>query len=194
MRWTLFAFFAFLACAFDAGAQPLIVIHIGNYDVVPSFMLLLIGFVALWAPQSSALWAGLFLGILTDCLARLPGTDGRAVIALLGPNALGLLLAAYTVVQIRGVFKRESPLTLVVCVFLAGIMALLLTVMIITGRGVYTEPISGWHGLGQLARGMLNLVYTALLALPLGWLFEKSRPLWGFEGTGPAAGRRQAAP
>jgi cell shape-determining protein MreD len=194
MRWTLFALVAFFACALDAGIEPLIVINVAGYDVFPSFMLLLTGFVALWASQASALWAGLILGLLTDCLVRLPGTDSRQVIALVGPNALGFLLAAYTVVQIRGVFKRESALALAICVFLAGIMALLMTVMIITARGLYTEPIPGWHGLGQLARGMMCLVYTSLLALPLGWLLGKTLPIWGFENAGPSTGRRQPPP
>ncbi len=194
MRWTVFAAFAFLACALDAGAQPLMVVHILGMDIVPNFLLLLTAFVALWAPQSSSIWAGLLLGLLTDCLVRLPATDGRTYMALLGPNALGYALAAYTVVQIRNIFKRESAIALTVCLFLAGIMAFLLTIMIITGRGVYTEPIPGWHGLPQLGRAALCLLYSSILALPLGWLLEKTRPLWGFENTGINTGRRQPAP
>jgi rod shape-determining protein MreD len=194
MRWTLFVAFAFLACALDAGAQPLIVIRIMGLEIVPNFLLILTAFVALWAPQPTAVWAGLILGLLTDCLVRLPASDGRAYIALLGPNALGYALAAYTVIQIRNIFKRESAIALTVCLFLAGIMAFLLTIMLITGRGVYTEPIPGWHALPQLARAMACLLYSSILALPLGWLLEKTRPLWGFDNAGQNSGRRQPSP
>jgi cell shape-determining protein MreD len=144
-------------------------------------MLILCTFVALWAPVTTCLWAALILGFLTDCLTRLPAHDGSGMLTLLGPNALGFCLAAYTVTQIRPVLRKDSIWTIPVSVLLGGLLAALLTVMLITGRGVYTDPIPGWHGLTQLMTRVGSLVYTCIVALPVAWALSRSLGLWSFE-------------
>ena len=54
-------------------------------------------------------------------------------------------------------------------------------VAVLTLRGVLpTDPLPEWHAADQLLQRMLQLVYTALLAAPIGWLLRRTNRWWMF--------------
>jgi cell shape-determining protein MreD len=177
MNWPVFALFAYVAAALDLG--------LGSLPVVgeASFILILAVFVGLNAPGSVVAWALLILGLLVDLQ---PGPVHGAV--LLGPGALGFLAGAYAVLQLRTLLFRESVMTLAVMVLAVGVFVQLVMVALLTMRGLpmIAEPIAGWNAADQLAHRFMQLLYTAALSVPVGWVLIRSRPLWGFAGKGRA--------
>jgi rod shape-determining protein MreD len=180
MRWLIFSIFAFVLLALEIGLRNLLHVEIGGDWVSPSFVLVLLVFVSIWAPPRVALWSGLILGALLD-LAPQSSPTLPAGFVLLGPAALGGLLAAYAVVQLRGLVYRESPLAAAVLVFVAGIFMHLMIVAVLSFRGVLYHPLEGWTAAGQLFHRFWILLYSAVLALPLGYALTKTLPMWGFE-------------
>jgi len=186
MNWLTFAISAFLAWALQLGLRGLLALPDAG-GVAPSFLLILMVFVALHAAPTTAAWAGLLVGLLVDLLpgpipiapAGRPGASQE----IIGPAAVGYLLGAYAVVQLRGLVFRESLLTLCVLVFVAGFVVELYVVTLYSIRGfgfIPAEPVHQWSAFGELGRRLLRAVYSALFALPLGWLLVKSRRYWAF--------------
>jgi len=186
MNWLTFILAAFLAWAFQLGLHGLWAIPDAG-GVAPSLLLIVMVFVALHAAATPAAWAGLLVGLTVDLL---PGPVpvapvGRATAAqeVIGPAAVGYLLGAYAVVQLRGLVFRESPLTLCLMVFAAGVVVELCVVTLYSIRGlgfVPAEPVANWSAFGELGRRLLQTVYSAVVALPIGWLLVRSRRYWAF--------------
>jgi rod shape-determining protein MreD len=187
MRWFLFAIFAFVALVLDIGLKKLLRIEIAA-GASPSFVLIVSVFVAMWAPPRVAMWSGLVVGLLVD-LSSLSPTEADGY-ALIGPAALGFMLGSYAVVQLRGLMYRDSPLALAALVFLGGVFVHLMIVAVLTVRGLpmFGYPVSGWSAATQLYERFWVLLYTAIVAVPVGFLLLKTQPFWGFEGV--KGGRR----
>ncbi|MCC7145540.1 MAG: hypothetical protein IT443_03770 [Phycisphaeraceae bacterium] len=177
MRWPVFAIAAFLGLGLEIGLRGLV--HLGAAS--PSFLLILVIYVGLSAPPLTVGWAALVLGLLTDLSAAAP-MDGRPL-DILGPAALGFLLAGYTALQFRGLVFRGSAITVAMTVFFGGLMAQLMIVAVLTIRGldfVPGEMVAGWDAPEQLVRRFFDLLYTTAWALPVGKLLMWTDPLWGF--------------
>lgn len=182
MRWLTLAVAAYAAFAVEAGLGPLLRIA----GVTPSLLLLLVAFVALWAEASAAVWAAVVLGVLADLL---PG--GVAV----GPHAVGFALGAWLVLQVRGLVFRQATWTILAMTLLVGIAAYPVAEVLVSLRfwwsGVDAAAGKDWPGFwSRLGVDTLRLLYTAVLALPLGWLLDRSAPWWRF-ATRPSAERRK---
>jgi hypothetical protein len=191
MRWFVFAIFAYLALALDQGLSVLWSDLLGGWSAAPSFMLILAVFISLWAPPRATYVAWLVLGILTDLsIPRGAAPDtGLEAFWILGPAALGYLLGAYAAVETRTLFLRESPIALAALVLFAGTFVHLLTIALITWRGVFfplNEPVPLWSGTSQLFQHALELFYTAILAVPVAMLLRKTKDWFAFdEARGP---------
>ena len=163
MRWLVFTIFAYLAFALDQGLSVLWSDLLGGWSAAPSLMLIYAVFIALWAPPRATYIAWLILGILTDL--SIPrgvagAVDGNESFWVLGPATLGYLLGAYAAVETRTLFLRESPLALAALTFFSGIFVHLLTIAILTWRGVHFplgEPLAGWSGTSQIFQHALDL-------------------------------------
>jgi hypothetical protein len=70
-------------------------------------------------------------------------------------------------------------------VFIAGICAHLLAVFLISMRSLFGNwfsvyPNLAWSPTEQLVSRFLTIVYSAVLALPLGWVLLRISPLFAF--------------
>lgn len=176
MNWIAFAAVAWISLGLELGLRD--ALQLGNSSIAPSFALLLVLFVAMWAPLPTVIGASLTIGVLVD-LTRLVPVEGSQSIAVLGPHALGYLLGAYAVVTLRAIVFRKSLLTIAILCLIGGsvaasVIAALLTVRSTTDASVLIFPGQLlWEGLG-------SAVYSAVAALFLSPLQRLLIPLLGF--------------
>ena len=173
MRWSLFIIAAFVLLVLETGLRGLLVLP-GDYPASPSFLLALVVFVALSAPRRTAMWAAMVLGLLVDLNSDLP----------LGSACLGYLAAALVAFELRGLVFRDSPPAIALMVFVAGILAHLVTVALLTLRGVSWLPadaVVNWSVSGELVQRFLIVLYSAAFAWPLGSVFVWLDSLWRFD-------------
>lgn len=183
MRWPVFAFFAFVFLVVDDGLRTLFAIGYTR----PSFLLILMVYVALWAPSSVGGWAAIILGLLTDLTSPIYGVGQTNDVALIGPASLGYLTGAYVTYQVRGMVFRDSSLAMGVLVAVSGAFVHLVIMAILTLRGLpwpLGEPIHGWSAADQLVVRFFDLLYTAVLAVPVGYGLIRLKWLWGFAPPG----------
>lgn len=174
MNWLTFAIFAFAAYVLETSLRSLFAI--GDSGVSPNLLLILMTFVGLMAPATTVLWASIVCGLLVDL------QGGATLEPVLGPAALGFLLAGYAVLQLRGLVFRESAATLVVMTFVAGVFAQLAIVMIYGLRNAAitpAEPIPGWDAATQLYHRFFVLLYSAAAAAPVGWVLFRFAGAFG---------------
>lgn len=195
MRWPVFAIFALVMLALEIGLRTLLAIPSAARDgVTPSFVLVLVVFVALSAPAIPALWAALLLGVLVDLTQPLAISGHWGDVAVVGPHALAYVVGAYIVLQIRLVVFRDSPLALAAMVMVIGLIVQVILVAIYTLRGVSwltAAAIPEFHPVPQLMWRWGVVLYSALLAIPLGFLFQRTVSWWGFASAGkPHTARR----
>ena len=178
MRWPVFFLFVYLAMAFEQGLGNLLEIKRVN----PSFLLIVGAFIAISAPPKAVVWSSLTLGLLSDLIHPLQ-LAGLADVTIIGPSCIGYLAGGYVAVQLRGLMFRDSPLTIGLMVVAMGTFAHLIIVVALTVRGLPFmpgDPVIGWHAADQLLRRFFILMYTAVLALPIGFALLRTDSLWGF--------------
>jgi len=194
MRWPTFCLFAFVMLALQVGLRTLLREPFGFDAGEPQLLLILGVFIGLSAPERVIPWAWLLLGLLVDLTQ--PLTIHMAVeetrITLIGPAGLGYLLGGYAVWQMRPLVFRDSSLSIGFVAFLAGILVQLAIVAMFSFRGLgwpwlSGETIADFSPADELVRRFLELIYTAVVAVPIGYLLIRMRPLWGFQG--PKGGR-----
>lgn len=160
MNWITFLIVAWLAFGLQMGFDAF---RLAPGDISPSFVVPLIVVVALSAPARHALWAALLLGALIDLTWLIPRTDGGEAIVI-GPNALGALLATQLVLSVRGMVIRRHFLTLVVLSVVAGAIIAVVVVAFMTVRSLYGDPIE-FRPTGELVSRLLGAVCTGGSAL-----------------------------
>ena len=188
MRIWTFILFAYLCLALQIGLGPLWAIHwMGR--VQPSLILPLAVFVAMWAPPQRALWACLGLGLLVDLTQPLAAQGMTQDAAVLGPYALSYLLAGWLALRGRSLMFRDSYISIAALVFLLGLVVHLLAVAILNLRGLHLRiipwlagsPIPGWNTTDQLMARFLEVLYSAVVALPVGAILIRSLKWWNFD-------------
>ena len=202
MRWLVFILFSYVALAFDWGLVALFEIDAGSFHRLrPSFLLILAVYVAWSAAPSVVPWAMLALGIICD-LVPLPTqgsssemlTFGPRVVAdfvVIGPCALGFLVGGFVAQQLKGLMSRHSVLAFAIVVVFCGVFIHLVIVALLTLRGLPitpASPVPHWNAADQLARRFMEILYTALLAIPVGFILMRTDPIWDFPL--PQANRR----
>jgi len=183
VRWIVFAVAALIGVVFDTGLSEILRIEkLGH--VRPSLCAVVAVFVALSAPRTAALWACLVLGFLLDLAHPITVAENR-VVYLVGPHALGYLVGGWLVVSGRAMVFRRRPLTIgvmtVLCLLAAQLVAVGLYVLRsrpwYPGGPIFWTETSAWADLGVR---LLAVVYSGLLAIPVGWLLVQTIGLWGF--------------
>jgi len=177
MNWHIFGILAFVMLALERGLHPLL--SVGD-SVSPSFLLILLVYVGMFAPPITAAWAAVTLGLLVDVTHALPLMPPVGLKPILGPHALGYLVGAYVLIQLRGMIFRGSPITMAIVVFLVGLFVSLTAVVLLTLRGLIVEPIIAFSPGEDLVHRFLQLLYTSVMALPVGYLLSKATPLFAF--------------
>ncbi len=182
MNWIVFTLAAYLCLALQTGLGTLLAAPDAQTGVSPSFLLILAVYIGLMAPASTTPWAMLVCGVLVD-LSSSFSSSGSAAGAIVGPAALGYLVGAYTVLQLRALVFRHSVFTLAVMVFIVGVFIQLVIVALLTMRGLpwlTADALTGWSAAQQLVNRFFILIYSSLVAVPLGYVLFKSTPAWGF--------------
>ncbi len=176
MRWPVFVIFAYVAAALEVGLSGLMTFG----GVRPSLLLILGVFIGMSASPMALAWAMLALGVVVDII-DCPVKD----VTILGPAALGYLFGAWALLQFRGLLFRQSAIALAALTFIVGIFIHLVIVALFTMRGIpwlVGEPIEQWSAADQLYHRFLHLLFTAVVAVPVGALLIRFEALWGFGG------------
>jgi len=177
MNWITFSILAYLFYALQIAIAPVWTIR----NTEPMLLLIMLVFIGLQARAMAVAWAALVLGVLVDMSLQQhePG--------LIGPWAIGFLAAGYAMVQLRNLLFRDSMFTIAIMTMVAGIFAFLVATTIHVMRGIPilgNEPAVGFSAVEQLYRGFFTLIYTSIVAIPVGYMLLKSRPIWGLSGRG----------
>lgn len=178
MNWLPLAIAAWVLFGLDLGVADLIQQRAGGAAMQPSFIMPLAVFVALGAPHTHAVWTCLFLGLLVDLTRPRYVGATHADLVVIGPHALGYLLAAQLVLTLRSVVIRRNPLTMGVLSALASLVCGLVVATAFTVRSLFGDPVEWdtWRELLGLAGSSL---YTGLVAVPLGWILIRLSPAFG---------------
>ena len=187
MSLPVFAICAWLFLGLEIGLRD--ALELGQSGVTPSFIIVLLAFVASHAPKAAALWAGLTLGVLLDLTFDAPDAAGQGAVAVLGPHTLGCVAAAYTIVVMRGSMMRRNPLTLALLALVAMAMLAIVSTTLLEIRSLW-DPSIEVRAAGELWIGGLRALYSAALALPVGGLLALMTPLFGFQQQHRARGWR----
>lgn len=180
MNWASFALLLWLLLGLQAGlAAPF---AIGPVGPRPDLVIPLVVFIALHAPHSTARWAALLAGLLLDLVAPVALDAGQSG-TVVGPHALGLLLATQFTLSARSVVIGKNPLTLVVLTLLASCVLQAFVLLVLLVRSLY-EPVAIALGPELLTR-LGSATYTAGVALPMALALFAAQPLLGFASPTP---------
>jgi hypothetical protein len=94
------AVLGWLCLGLEYGLTGRLDLPIGTVPATASIVVPLVVFIGLCAPTQQTLWSALALGLGLDLITARPTQDGA--ITVLGPHALGMLLAAQFVLASRG--------------------------------------------------------------------------------------------
>lgn len=173
MNWLIFSLVAYVVYVLQAGLSPVWTL---GARTEPRVMLILLVFIALQASPVTVAFAALVLGLLHDI-------QYSAVDGLVGPWALGYLAAGYTMIQLRNLLFRDSVFTIAIMTLVAGVFAYLVPTALYSIRGVsffLGQPVAGFSAANALFQGFLDLLFTAVVAFPVGYALIKSRDIWAF--------------
>lgn len=165
MRWLPFWLLTYLFAGLQVGLSPLF--RLGSSDTRPEFLFILMVFVAATGPTGPVLWAALALGSIVD----LTTTHGFPAFVVLGPYALGYLLGALLILQLRAMVYRRHPLTTALLALLAGAATHLPAIFLLTVRHIIYESavtdIMNWSASSALFNAFLVVLYSAVMSLLL---------------------------
>lgn len=187
MNWIVFAIVAWIFLGFESGFRE--TLQVGQTNIAPSFVLVLLVFVSLWARPLHAMWAAFLLGASLDMLNQVP-TRGGETISILGPWALGCMLASYTVLNFRVMMFRRNPLTIAFLCAIGGGIAGVVALAFVALRGYYDDLVTV-PASSSLFQHAASSVYTGALALLLGPVLNWIGPWMGFRRPASLAGGRR---
>ena len=175
MNWLIFTLFAYVTYVLQAGLAP--VWTLGE-RTEPRLLLILLVYIAMQASPTTVAFAALALGALHDIRqTSVPG--------LIGPWALGYLAAGYVLLQLRNLLFRDSVFTVAIMSLVAGVFAYLVSTALYALRGVsflLGQPVAEFSAANAMFQGFFDLLYTAVVALPVGYLLIQSHKVWDFQG------------
>lgn len=176
MNWIVFLVVSWVAFGLEVGFRD--ALRLAPGDVAPSFVVPLLVYIALSAPPKQALWGALLIGALLDLTWLIP-RDDLAEATVLGPNALGAVIATQLVLSVRGMVIRRNPLTLVVLSVAAGAVMAVVVVAFMTLRELYGDPIR-FSPTGELWTRLLSAAYTGVTAIAWAVVLRLMEPVFGF--------------
>jgi len=179
VRFALFLIMLAIALAADAALMPALALG----GATPSMVAVLVTFVVVLAARDSAWFAAVLAGAALDLAAPLP-FDGRTIIVI-GPWALGFAFGAQVLLTLRGMLVRRNPLTIAASTFVFLMAASLVWCAVWSIRAWLPDSLPPWAGesvLRAFAERSRWALWTAALALPLGWLLLRTVRAWSFPG------------
>lgn len=159
----------------ETGLKETLTLRLGSVVAQPSFVIPLAAFIALCAPPAQVLWACMALGVVLDLTAPRPTAAGS--LTVLGPYAIGLMLAGWFVLLVRGLVIRRNPLTLVVVSVLASLICHIWVTAIFTARRIIDS--ADWHATSELLSRVCSSLLTGGSALVLALVLLPLAPMLG---------------
>jgi hypothetical protein len=191
VRWSVFIIIVLFTCALDASLGAVFEIGGIRGQLLPAVVV----FMCLAAPKRIAVRAAMLAGLAADLFAPMVLADGTLLVVP-GPRVLAFALGALAVVPLRGLLYRQNPLSSSAATFLFSLLVGIVWVFLWIIRSVILSSSAPWWpatGASEVFLRVFAAVGDAALALPVCWLLEKSRPLWGFRVTmrvSPGAARQ----
>ncbi|MCC6661286.1 MAG: hypothetical protein IT437_10415 [Phycisphaerales bacterium] len=189
MNWVVYAVAAWVVMGLEYSLKhaPLS-LTFGSVTLAPSFALVLMVWVALFAPPAQALWSALILGLLMDFISRLMLESGGTA-TLVGPMALAFLAGGRFVLASRWVMLRRNPVALGLMTVGAGFLVTIISAVPLAIHRVYGDPIF-WHAWSYVLSGFGSAFYSGLLALPMALILNPASGAFGLDAARPAGPRR----
>lgn len=177
MNWLLFVVISWVFLGLEQGLRD--AFALGALGFSPSFVFVLMAFVAMSAPRATVFWTAAALGVCLDLLFRLPMREATGTITMVGPHALAYALSAQLILSMRALMMRRNPLTLGFLAFAGCLLALLVLNGIYAIRAAAGAPIA-WEAKRQLVAATGSALYTGLLALVLAFVLLPLTGALGF--------------
>jgi hypothetical protein len=177
VNWLLFVVLGWLFLGLEQGLRD--ALALGALGAAPSFVFVLMAFVAMSAPRTTIFWTAAAMGVCLDLLFRLPLREGTGTVTILGPHALAYAIAAQLILSMRGLMIRRNPLTLGFLAFVGSLVAFLVLVGFYTIRHAAGAPIA-WEAKRQLLAAMGSSLYTGVLAIVLAFVLLPLTSVLGF--------------
>ncbi len=176
MNWIAFAIAAWIALGAELGLKP--ALALGQSHIAPSFAMILLAYIAMWAPPAVIYPAALIIGAVLDLTHPPAVVGGMGSVVVIGPYALGCLTGAYAAVTARGVLIKQNPLAFAFIALVLTLVANAVVVTLLRVRASYDDLMVGFsHEIGVR---LWSALYTAALALLLGPLLRLLIPIFGF--------------
>lgn len=163
MNWLVFLLLTWLMMGLDIGLPDLLVL--GKGTIHPRFAIVLLVFVCLHAPPGALMLGAIMIGLLLDIVHKVPEQAGGDLV-IIGPYALGCMLAAYAILTVRSVMHRKSPITLATLALLATLLIEVVRLTLLTARSFY-DGLALESAASSLGNSFGVAVYTAVVALLL---------------------------
>lgn len=177
MNWVFFSLIAWIMLGFEQGLKS--IFELGDTGIAPSFLAIYAVFIASSAPPRSAQWASLVLGAMVDLSSPIASTDAN-LFTVLGPNALGALLACQLVLALRGLMFRKNPLSLAFLTFVGSLTWQVVVTAIMTIRNFAGDPTL-FVPSHELVTRIAASLYTGVMALPVSIALIIMIPLFAFQ-------------
>jgi len=179
MRWAIFVLFALIGVAIDASLGG--ILKIG--EAQPRFLPCVVVFAILSAPRQHAVRLALLAGLVADLLSPVLRSDGTQLVVI-GPWTLGFALGALAVVPLRTLLYHRNPISSGFATMVFSLLAAIVFVATWVIRTLLlrddTPPWWPGTGAGEVWRQAKVALANGAIAIPTGWLLERTRPLWGF--------------
>lgn len=140
---------------------------IGSGGAAPSFVFVLCTILAIGAPAHFVLWTCLIFGLLTDLTWPHETALGAGTVTIIGPYALGYLIAGQFILALRSQIIKRNPLSIGFLCFAGYAVAQIVVVALYTFRSGYTAELN-WEPTHQLLSRLLGALYTGLLGVLVG--------------------------
>ena len=179
MNWVVFGLVAWVTLGLELGLRP--TIQLGASGIAPSFALILITYIALAAPRQTALWAAMFVGVMLDLTSERLASNNLGTLMIVGPYALGCMLGASAITNLRAMVYRRNPITMLLLAGLVSAIVQIVVVACLAARS-WWDPALAFHARPELASRLGSAAYTGFAALIVGPVLNFLTPLFGFLG------------
>lgn len=178
MRSVTFALLSWIFLGLELGIKA--ALGFGSPGVAPSFVFVLLTYIAMSATPRQTAWASIILGLLMDLTNPFTLHGRLQPSVIVGPHALAFLVGSQLVLTLRGVMIRRNPFTLGFLAFVGSIVAAITLVGVVSVRSIFENR--DWHATHQLWVGLKSAVYTGIAAVPLALVLMPLGPFLGLPG------------
>lgn len=179
MKAVTFALLAWVFLGLELGLKA--ALGFGQTSVAPSFVFVLLTFIAMSATPRQTAWSAIVLGLLMDVTNQfyLKGRLQPAVV--IGPHVVAYLVASQLVLTLRGVMIRRNPFTLGFLAFVGALVCGVVLVGVFSLRTLLDDRV--WETSRELWNGAKSALYTGIAGVPLALVLMPLGPLLGLPGT-----------